>query len=175
MDTIVRRFPSQKELIAVYAVIVFALYSWMLMVFAYDLSGLLVFLTLEEIVTQVAYGFASVFLESLFVLFFLVFTHFLFPSRFVVLGVVFLLFMFPYAVFAIDLLNGLQNLAWVPWLWGLMIFLLGCVVFVSSLVDRTFAIRKFMENIADRAIIFLYIFLPCSLLSIAFVFIRWFL
>ena len=56
--------------------------------------------------------------------------------------------------------------------WSLALAL-GIILFIVYLACRLSLLRKLIEFLADRAIIFLYISLPLSIISLIIIIIRW--
>ncbi len=173
------RLPNRQNILSVYAVIVFLVYSWTLFASFYKLPSWMFYLTAGQILSIYAYAFSVDLLESILALagvLLLDFTIFLalrnmeeFQSRsiLVVLGVMissmarFVLFPDYEEIGAF--LSG--ELIW----WGIALPL-GLVVAVAG--SKTKQVRKILEGLAGRAIVFLYIYIPLSLISLMVVLIR---
>jgi hypothetical protein len=172
---IFQRIPKWQELAPVYAIISLILYSWTLLWFFWKLPSWLYFLSLPEILTNVAYMFATNFVESILVLLGIILLSALLPkslfsSAFVARGVSIVILGLGYMMYLAfqfgdreDYPSQLVRL--IP-----LVFLLSVVI--AFLIGRTGFLRKAIEDFADRAIILLYLLLPLSVLSIGVVIFR---
>lgn len=169
------RIPKRQEITPVYAVISLVLYSWTLLWFFWELPSWLYYLTLPEILTNVAYMFMTNFVESTVLLFGIILLSILLPgqifsSAFVSRGVSLVVLGLGYMIYLVfqfgdreDYPSHLVRLAPV-------VFLLAMVI--AFWVGRVSFLKKAIEGFADRAIIFLYFLLPISLMSIVVVIFR---
>ncbi len=176
---IYKRFPDRENLLGLYAVIVFIIYSWMLFTSFYKLPSWILHFTVIEILSLYAYAFSVNFLESVFVLICLLlldYTLFLFltnreefQARAVLVAVILLassmrrLMLFQEYSDVADFVSGEFN-----W-WAITIAI--CLP-VSIFAPKFSIIRNAIREIADRTSIFLYVYLPLSFISIVVVIIR---
>ncbi len=173
------RLPNRQNILGVYAVIVFLVYSWTLVTSFYKLPSWMFYLTVGQILSVYAYSFSVDFLESILVLagvLILDLTLFLalrnmaeFQSRSIlmVLGVLISsmlrLILFPDYEQIEMFLSG--ELTW----WAISV----PVVLVAAVaVSKIEWARKILEGVAERAAVFLYIYLPLSFVSLLVVLIR---
>jgi len=172
---IFNRIPKQKEILPVYAVIVLLIYGWTILKFSYYVPGWLYFLTIGEILTIIAYSFTVNLLESVLVLLAVVALGVLLPRKwfaeaFIARGA-------SLSVLALGLMMYVANqfnykkyypsevIQWLPvilLLMGVFVYFLGRVKFVCNAI----------EFFADRAIIFLYISIPISVISLIVIVVR---
>jgi len=169
------RIPSRDKLLPVYAVIVLMVYSWTILWFYYKLPGWLGFLNVGEVFGIFAYSMTTNFLESLAVLAGITLLSMVLPRKwfsdaFVARGAALAilglgLMMYIAKQFETKEYYPAELIRWAP------AILVAILAFVFLLGRVTLA-RKGFEVFADRAIIFLYISIPISLLSLITVLIR---
>jgi hypothetical protein len=172
------RLPPLTQILPVYAVIAFVVYGWTIILVFWKLPSWLFFLHGGEIVAILSYSFLLNLLESLIVLIGLLGLCWLLPARllrddFNVRG----------AALALVLLVSIMLHLWVynnsdlreafirsllPW-WGVTLALAAVLVWWAS---RTAWLRRGLLELSDRLVVFLYIFVPMSLISLVIVIIR---
>jgi hypothetical protein len=173
------RLPNRQKILGVYAVIVFLVYSWTLFTSFYKLPSWMFYLTIGQILSVYAYAFSVDLLESILALagvLFLDLTLFMalrnmeeFQSRsiLVIFGVlissVLRFIFFPDYEDIEKFLSG--ELVW----WAIALPL-GLIVAVAA--SKSNWVKKILEGVAERATVFLYIYLPLSLVSLVIVIIR---
>jgi hypothetical protein len=178
MNKFIVRFPDWRSIIGVYAVAVFLVYGWTLLASFWKVPSWMFFLKIGEILSVYAYSFAIDFAESILLLFVMLLIGFILPQRwwneqftsisvvwiFVLLGSVMLrLYTNRAPQFWEDFVYNQQ--AW----WGYTV-LLGIVL--STLFSRVNWLRKGLEGLADRLVVFLYIYMPLTAISIIVVLVR---
>jgi hypothetical protein len=167
---ILNRFPVFKNILPVYGLTVFLVYSWTLLVSTWRMPSWLLFMTGGEILIAYAYAFVVNFLESLVCMAGLLSLSWILPARFfkddfaprasaivlIVLGSAMIVGYTKQDLF-IKLLDD-----WQVW-WGLtaLIALVG-----AWLAARVRMIGGLLENISDRTVLFLYLYLPLTFISI---------
>jgi len=173
------RIPDTPNILGVYAVIVTLIYSWTLITSFYKVPSWLFYLTIGQILSMYAYFFLFNLLESLLVLvgvLLLEFTIFIplknkdeFQARsiLVVSAVLFssMMRLLLYKSFESSgaFIDG--ELRW----WIVTVFLgLSLAVFAPKYK----MIRNVLESIAERFSVFLYVYIPLSLISIVVVIVR---
>jgi hypothetical protein len=169
------RIPKLDELVPVYAVIVLMIYGWTILKFNYSLSGWIYFLNLGEIMGIFAYSMVINLFESMFVLLGVIAAGVVLPRKwfgeaFIARGaslsiLVLMLMMYIASQFSGKQYYPADIIRWSP----AILVLIGLVVY---LLGRVQFIRNAIEFFADRAIIFLYISIPVSFLSLVIVLIR---
>jgi len=162
------RLPPRKDIIPVYAVIVFMVYGWTIFKFNYAMSGWLFFLTFGEVVDVLTYVMTVNFFESAMILLGIVALAVVLPrawfaDAFVARGAVLSasalgLMMYVADQFGEKSYYPSEIVRWLP------AILLAAGLFVYALGRVQFA-RKAIEFFADRSIIFLYVSIPVSILS----------
>ena len=169
------RIPKQKEILPVYAIIVLMIYGWTILKFNYNVPGWLYFLNIGEMMSIFAYSMTVNLLESMIVLLGVIAVGVVLPKKwfadaFIARGVSLSILALGLMMYIADQFNTKEYypadiIRWLPAvliLIGLVIYFLGRVPFA----------RKAIEFFADRAIIFLYISIPVSALSLIVVLIR---
>ena len=173
------RLPDRQSILGVFAVSVFLVYSWTLFTSFYKLPSWMFYLTIGQILSVYAYAFSVDLLESILALagvLLLDLTLFLalrnmeeFQSRsiLVVLGALIssVLRFIHFPVYG-DIEKFLSG----ELIWWAIALPLGLVVAVVASKNKW--VRKILDAVAERAVVFLYIYLPLSLVSLAVVIIR---
>ena len=169
------RFPKQNEIAAVYAVIVLIVYGWTILKFNYNLPGWLFFLNVGEILGVLAYSMVTNLLESIVVLLGVIAAGVLLPRKwfseaFIARGaslsiLVLGLMMYIAGQFSTKEYYPAEIIRWTP----AILVLIATVVYLLGRLQFT---RQAIEFFADRAVIFLYISIPVSVLSLLTVLIR---
>ena len=173
------RLPDRQSILGVYALIVTLVYSWTLFTSFYKLPSWMFYLTISQILSVYAYSFSMDLAESILALtgvLFLEFTLFLtlknreeFQARSIlVILVVLISSMLRLALFQTyeDIGAYLSN----ELIWWAITLPLGMLLAVFA--PKSKRIRNILEGIAERAIIFLYIYLPLSFISLIVVIVR---
>ena len=169
------RLPKAAQIAAVYAVIVFTVYSWTLLWFFWKYPSWLYFLNLGEILTVLAYSLATNFFESLLVLAAPLALAVVLPKKwfyetFVARGITLVLPILGYMMvlayqFESKIDYPTEALNWAP-------VVLAVTLLLVFIVGRVGFLRKALEFFADRATIFIYLTIPLSLASVLVVVIR---
>ena len=172
---IYNRIPKKQEILPVYAVIVLMIYGWTILKFNYNVTGWLYFLNIGEIFDLFTYSMTVNLLESLLVLLGVIAAGVVLPKKwfgewFVARGASLSMLVLGLMMYIADQFNTKQYypseiIRWSP----AILVLIGFVVYFLGRIQRT---RTTIEFFADRAIIFLYIAIPVSLISLVAVFIR---
>ena len=169
------RLPNRNQLLPVYAVGVTILYSWAIIVtIRSSLFTWVLYLNVPEILTLVAYILAGAFLESLLLIAALTIFSVLLPSKlltekFILRGTILTItflssIMFYYTQTPLG--EALVDIyKWV------LFFTVSTVGFLLA-AENIQTIKNTVELIADRAMVFLYIYLPISIISVIVVIIR---
>ncbi len=173
------RLPDRKSILGVYAVIVALIYSWTLFTSFYKLPSWMFYLTVGQILSVYAYAFLVDFLESFLVLagvLIIDFTFFLgfrskeeFQSRSILVVLVALIS----SMMRLMLFQGyddIQAFLSGELIWWMVTVLVGLVLAV--LASKNKWVRSVLDGMADRVVIFLYIYLPLSLISLIIVIVR---
>ena len=178
MNNFIARLPDRRSVIAVYAAAVFLVYSWTLITSFWKAPSWLYYLRLDEILSVYAYSFVINFIESVLLLFLVALVGILLPSRwwnarFTTVGVLWIAVLMGSIMIRLytnrapeyweEFVYGQRN-----W-WGYTI-LVG--IALNLLFSRVSWLRRGLEYLADRLVVFLYIYLPLTIVSIVVVFVR---
>jgi hypothetical protein len=162
------RLPAFQDVLAVYGLIVLLIYGWTIYWYLWKLPSWLYFLSLPEILFVYTYAAVLNFIETLIVIALplalclalpVAWMRDRFVSRSVILVIVLLAALINYVNLMTSLLRIPPGLAFPT--------LLAAVVtaFLMFVAGRVGFIRKAIEEIASRSVIFVYIFLPLTALS----------
>lgn len=172
---IFKRIPPASQIAAVYAVIMFTIYTWTILWFFWKYPSWAFFLTIDEILVELAYSLANCFAESLVVLFFPVVAAVILPKKwfydgFIARGVALVLPILGYMMYMAYQINGeldypSRELDWAP-------VVLVATLLLVFLAGKPGWLRTALEALADRMTIFIYLFVPLSILSIVVVVIQ---
>jgi hypothetical protein len=168
---IVKRIPKWDQITPVYAVIVQIIYIWTILWFFWKLPSLLYYMNIQEILATISYIWATNLLESLVVLCGPLLLSVILPANwfrdlFIVRGTALILPGLGYLIYIAYHFQSRSEYPAVffkPWAVSLAFSILFAFVFIAGRVN---VLRKVIEFIADRAIIFLYLFIPLSLISV---------
>ena len=174
------RFPARQDILPVFAVIAVVVYSWTLYRLAYFIPGWLKAMTLGESLAVAAYGFVFDLFESLLILLALLCLAFILPARlfrekFTSQSVIIVLVM---AVAAITLQDNIaifydsQPDQFRYALLGALLFFVVLWLLSFILAHRIGAFDRWLRSLADRAIVFLYLYVPLSIIGLLVVFVR---
>jgi hypothetical protein len=170
-----KHVPEFQQILAVYGVVVFIVYGWTIYWYLWKLPSWLYFMSISEILTVLAYAMVVNFLESLIVIAVPIVVSLALPvswfrDQFVAKGTIMLIILLALLMEYVTLITALIN---IPPGMGVDVLLaiLGIVAAVF-LVGRLGFLRKVIEEIAYRAVIFVYIFVPLTAVSFLVVVIR---
>ncbi len=170
------RIPKIRQLSPVYAVIVLMIYTWTILWFFWKLSGWLFYLEFDEILTILAYTITINLIESLIVLLAVLVVDVLLPKswfydRFVARGSMLAVSSLGYLMYVAYQFQqrAVFPQAFIARLTIPVFFLILSLVFISG---RWGVARKIMEELADRATVFLYLSIPISIVSLLTVIVR---
>jgi hypothetical protein len=176
MHNLKSRLPSNDAILPVLAMVSFLVYGWTLVVFLWKIPSWIQFLTVGEILVVLAYSLSSSLLESLSVLGILLLACLLLPARwmrdvFVTRGTIaaifglgsIMLYLYRFSLFGYSYLAYLTSWS----IAGLVITLL--FTFLSTHFQT---IIRAAAWISDRTIVFLFLFVPISLVSLLVVIYR---
>ena len=170
-----KKIPTLEQISPVYAVIVVMIYTWSLTRFFWRLPSWLYYSTLGEIAVIFAYMMVVNLLESVLVLLGPLilsivlrrkwfFDHFVTRSTsLILLGLGYIM------IFYVSLLQEFLS----PWIWLQKILLVVFLIFILSfLIDRVGFLKKLVLELSNRVVIFLYVWIPVSILSLLIVLVR---
>jgi hypothetical protein len=160
--------PKRSEIAPVYAVIVLMVYSWTILAFLWKLPSWLYFMSIGEISVVFAYAMTTNFLESLFVLLIPVLLSLFLPKKwfydvFIVRGTSLIILGLGYAMYFTYRLPSEDG--YPKDLLVLSIFVLFIIAFLVYIFGKVQIVGKILESLSERAIIFLYLSIPISLIS----------
>ena len=169
------KIPPRQQIAPVYSLVVTVLYTWTLISFFWRVSSWLLYFSVGKIITLYAYAVVVNLLESLLVLGGLILLTLILPKKwlaehFVSRGTLMLVFCFTSLAyfdsrFMVTRKFPAELLIWTP--------AVPVVAFILAyLLGRVRLVARLAEPLAERMIIFLYIFIPVSLLSILVVGLR---
>jgi hypothetical protein len=171
----VKRIPKWEQVAPVYAVIVMTIYSWSLLHFFWKLSSWIYFSSVGEIAVIFAYMTVVNFIESLLTLLVPVVMSLVLPpkwfcDRFVTKGTLLVLLGLGYLMYFSQTLRldspfPYAMVQWMPVI-AVAIFIL------ISLADKIGFLNKVLEELANRFVVFLYILIPVSIVSLLTVLVR---
>lgn len=173
------RIPSVKQILGVYAVIVFGVYSWTLFVSFYNLPSWMFYLSAGQIASIYAYAFLASLADSLlmlagvvladYLLFFMLRDMTEFQSRAIVIAAAALLC----SVIRLYLFSGYEDSAEFissEFKWWAIAAAVGLPLAV--LFSKVGRLRGFIEGFSERTSLFLYFYLALSGVSLAIVLVR---
>jgi len=172
---IIKKFPTLEQIAPVYAVIVMIIYAWTLVHFFWRLPSWFLFSNLSDLASIFAYMIVVNLMESLLVLVAPLLLNMVLPrawfyDRFTTRSVSLVLVGLGYLIYLDDHLQAELPfpIAMVRWIPAVMVVILVLVY----LLDRFNIIRRLLDGIANRALIFLYISIPISVISLLVILIR---
>ena len=160
---------------ALYATIVFLIYSWAIIAFFWKVPSWLYFLNLGEIGAVLSYTLASSLLECTVLLFIFLLAGIVLPSRvlfdkFVIRGsIIIYILTFWMALFNLVTLISLPTSSDLISFGVIALLTISVVIFIS---ERIPAFQKLLTALGDLLIIFLYLWLPLSLVGILVIALR---
>lgn len=168
------RLASLQDITLVFASCVVAIYSWSILIFFYRLPAWLLHLTVWDILNIAAYTFTLNLLESLVILCCLIILAAILPADLLrnkfgtrggtlVLITAILLAIFQYSTDWYLILPG------EVWLWSEVVLV---ALLISYLLYRYQQIEERLYFFLERLTIFLYIYVPLSLIGVAIVVFR---
>jgi len=158
-------------------VIVLIVYMWTILWFFWKLPSWLFFLNITEIINTSTYAFATNFAESLLVLIALLILSLALPITwfhdvFVARGSSLAVATLGYMIFLGNQFKSKIDYPAVPLkIWSVPLTLAGIVLLVF-LSGRISILRKTFEFLSDRAIVFLFITIPLSIISVVLILFR---
>lgn len=172
------RLPERRSILGVYATAVFLVYGWTLLASFWKVPSWLYFLRIGDILSVYAYAFVIDFAESLLLLGLMLSVGLLLPqswwnAQFASKGVLWVTVLMGSAM--VRLYTNRSPDSWESivsgqrlW-WGLTLLL---ALLLSLVVSYVPFLRRGLENLADRLVVFLYLYLPLTALALIVVFAR---
>jgi len=169
------RLPHQKEILYVFGGVVFAIYTWAIRGFLYQLSSLRLYHTLGEIFAIFSYLMAFALIESLIVMSGLVLVGFTLPRKWFREG-------FAYKGFITTLVAGIAMITLQYYLFSLnyeippmKVIYLGFGITTILLISLIWVfqnrpqLQKFLLAVQERLQIFIYFYVPLGIVGLAVV------
>jgi hypothetical protein len=177
MTGMFRRFPTLSAILPVYAVIAVPIYGWTITSWLWKLPSWLNFLTPGEITAIFFYAILTAFVESLLICILLLLLCFLLPSqlfrdRFVVRGT-WLTIGLTVSILGNGIWRGMTRFTYAEislTVWSMLSLIL--IIVLTFLSTKVRFMTLIADWISDRLMIFLYLLIPLSILSILVVVVR---
>ena len=172
------RIPDRRNIVTVFAVAMFLVYTWTLYTSFWKLPSWLFFLRAGEILSIYAYAFVVNFLESILLLLIVLVPAILLPpawwtNAFIAKGLALILLILGSAALHLSryptpdtrpiFVHG-------QFLWWIITLLVAIIL--TWIAGGVKWIRSGLESMADRFVVFLYIYLPLTFLALIVVIIR---
>lgn len=178
VQRLISRLPEKQNIVSLFATAVFIVYGWTIYASFWKIPSWIFFLELGEILSVYAYSFVVNFAESIFLTLGLIFLGYLLNGNFWKDGFL------PASVVVLAVLVGSALLhmrqyedpnlrvgfidSQTRW-WAITLLIAFAASFVAA---RVRWLRKLLENLAERFTVFLYIYLPLTVLSLGIVIVR---
>ncbi len=172
------RIPDKRNIVTVYAVAMFLVYTWTLFTSFWKLPSWLFFLEFGEIVSIYAYAFLVNFMESILLLFPVLLASIVLPRHwwadtFIPKGFVLILVILVSALMHLTLYRTPDTReaflsSQSGWWAGTSLI----AVFLTWIAGRINWIRHGLESMADRFVVFLYLYLPLTAFALLIVLVR---
>jgi len=178
MERLLKRLPDWQSVLGVYATAVFVIYSWAVFRSFWKLPSWTFVLDIWEILSVYAYAFVVAFLESIVLLSILLLIGLVLPARwwndrFTSLSLIWLILIEGsimlrlYQIRAPALWN---EFVYNQGSWWAYTFALGLLL--SLVVSRIRWLQRCLELLAEHMVVFLYIYLPLTVISFVVVLFR---
>ena len=175
---LISRFPGKQEIVYAFATAAFLVYGWTIYSSFNKIPSWIFYLRTSEIVSVYAYSFLVNFFECVFLVLILLAINFFFSGnlwkdKFLPVSVVMLVILVGSSLLHLhrfeDPTLRESFLASQPLWWGSTFF----ISFLASFIVVRFSwFRNLLENLADRFAVFLYIYIPLTILSLFIVLAR---
>ncbi len=180
-NVVLQRIPDKRNIVTVFAVAMFLVYTWTLYTSFWKLPSWLFFLEMGEIISIYAYAFVLNLLESLLLLLIALVPAVLLPRRwwteaFIPKGFALILIVLVSALLHMSRYRTPDTRAIFinsQFIWWMVTSLIAALL--TWLVGRVQWARTGLESMADRFIIFFYIYLPLTAIGLLIVLARIFL
>jgi hypothetical protein len=170
--SVIQRFPTIKQITPVYALTLFIFSSWTLLHFFWEFPSWSFFLNMREILAVLAYSLSVNLLESVIVTSGLVVLAAILPGKwfrdvFISVGAAFVTLILGFLMYFLYQFQSRgdypsEAIKAIP-------FLFAGIIFLAFLLGHWAFTRKILEIVSDRAIVFLYLFVPLGIISIILV------
>lgn len=164
-----KRIPSFTQLAPVYAITVVIIYSWSILTFFWRLPSFLNYSTVGEISIIFAYLMTVNFFESLVVISVPVTLNMIAPetwfhNRFITKGVLLVSMGLGYLAYITTKITPESAFPYIWFKWSPVVFIL--ITLLVFLLGEINFLSRFVETVSDRFVIFLYISIPVSVISL---------
>ncbi len=164
------RIPRLQQIAPVFAVVCMLIYGWTTYRFIQKLPSWLLYLNVQEILSNYSHTLVFNFLEALLITCLVILLNFLLPAKlfmdmFVARASLLAAFGLGYLIF-LALAVGQSKLSQFPqelFRWAPLVF--AVILLLAIYLPHNLRIRKSVEFFADRAVIFLYVLLPLTALG----------
>ena len=172
-----KRLPSMGQIAPVYAVIVMMTYGWTIVWFFWQIPSWIKYLSLLDVLGIFSYAMTVNLLESLTALMFLAGLSAILPEKwfrasFVSRGSSLVLLFGGCLMYYSNSFTTVLEKDFPQQFVSLLPIILVVIVFLLVLIDRLTFLRNFVEDFASRAVVFLYISIPISVLAFLYVIVR---
>ena len=170
-----KRLPERSDIISVYSIIAFMIYSWTFITFFFKLSSWVYYLTIGEIANILTYAMVTDLLESILILSGLLLLCLLLPPTFLkedfrIRGTwLSIVFFGTLMVYLVPIFN-IRGRGIDPGFWLMVAIVL--TLTLTIILSRLSFTRRFAHFIADRMTVFLVVFTPISVISFFILVIR---
>lgn len=178
------RLPSTQQIWPVFSTIVFIIFTWMLYNFFFQIPSWLFYMKAAEILILLAYVMSYSLIESLLVLAFVLLLCMIFPASYFknqfdalgsiqvfIISAIFYILRQRMGTFSkLEVENQINVL--VATLLSILVGLVLSVIIVSKIFERFPVLSRWTSSLANRMIIFSYIYVPLGLLGLLVVIIR---
>ncbi len=168
---ITRKLPSKSQIIQVFAVISILIYGWTTYRLIQKLPSWLFYLHSSEIISNYSFTLAFNFLEALLVISLILMINFLLPARifmdkFVARGSLLSIFNLGYLMYLANAIGQSKSSQFPSALfkWAPLMFLISSLL--AILLPFLQPVQKIADELADRAVVFLYLLLPLTALGL---------
>lgn len=175
-SSLLKRFPLLTDILPVYAVAVFMAYGWNIIHFLWKVPSWLLFLTMGEILSLLAYAMSAALAESLVILAVVLLIAFLLPESFfkrdfIVRATWLILAGYGGMMIMLSLNTTYGDI--IGRYWSLLSLILPVLAgFAAYISTRIAFLRSAALWLSDQLIIFLFILMPASLVAVVTVLIR---
>lgn len=176
ISSLLKRFPLFTNILPVYAVAAFMAYGWNIIHFLWKVPSWLLFLTLGEILSLLAYAMTAALVESLIILAAVLLIAFLLPESFFkrdfIVRATWLILAGYGGMMIMLSLNTTQGQV-IGRYWSLLSLILPVLAGLAAYISTRVAfLRSAALWLSDQLIIFLFILVPASLISVITVLLR---
>ena len=178
------RLPGKQHILPVFSVIVFIIFTWMLYNFFFQIPSWLFYMKAVEILILLAYVMSYSLIESLLVLGSILLLCMIFPSKyfkdnFIPQGTVLVILISMIAYFLRLRMESISKLeienqitAWLIITTAILLGMALLVIILTKLFDRFPGLTRGIASLANRMIVFSYIYVPLGLVGLLVVIIR---